>query len=100
MTSFSVIMSICALITIVPNYRYDGNVYEALYDAAQKSPMNQQDPFDGYQEYLRPRLDLEFLKVGNNKLPSHIIAASRMHHGAGPTAGAAAASASAPKAKL
>jgi len=45
--------------------RFDGNVYEALYEAAQKAPLNQKDPFDGYNEYLRPHLDLEFLKKGN-----------------------------------
>jgi len=49
--------------------RYDGNVYEALYESAKKSPINQSDaPFDGYQEYLRPHLNLEFLKQGNSKL--------------------------------
>jgi len=44
---------------------HDGNVYEALYEAAKKSPMNQTDPFDGYHEYLRPHLDLELLKEKN-----------------------------------
>jgi acyl-CoA oxidase len=47
--------------------RYDGNVYEALYDFARKSPLNQQEVFDGYQEVLRPHLDIEFLKNGNRK---------------------------------
>jgi len=45
--------------------KFDGNVYEALYEAAQRSSLNKRDPFDGYQEYLRPYLDLEFLKKGN-----------------------------------
>ncbi|KAL1922943.1 uncharacterized protein VTP21DRAFT_9319 [Calcarisporiella thermophila] len=45
--------------------RYDGNVYEALYEAAAKSRLNRTDPFDGYEETLRPYLDLEFLKRGN-----------------------------------
>jgi len=45
--------------------RFDGNVYEALYQSAKKSPLNQTDPFDGYKEYLQPHLDLEFLKRGN-----------------------------------
>jgi len=49
--------------------RYDGNVYEALYETALRSTLNQSDPFDGYEEYLRPHLDLEFLKQGN-KVPS------------------------------
>jgi len=48
--------------------RYDGNVYEALFDAAQKSILNQKDPFDGYQEYLRPHLNIELLKGGNKPL--------------------------------
>jgi len=48
--------------------RFDGNVYEALFAASQKSVMNKTDPFDGYKEHLQPRLDLEFLKKGN-KLP-------------------------------
>eukprot|EP01118_Nematostelium_gracile_P012697 TRINITY_DN4676_c0_g1_i1.p1 TRINITY_DN4676_c0_g1~~TRINITY_DN4676_c0_g1_i1.p1 ORF type:complete len:1338 (-),score=335.21 TRINITY_DN4676_c0_g1_i1:47-4060(-) len=49
---------------------YEGNVYEALYSEALESPLNQTDPFDGYQDYLRPHLDLEFLKVGNKVAPS------------------------------
>jgi flavocytochrome c len=44
--------------------RYDGNVYEALFDAAQKSVLNRTDPFDGY-EYLKPHLNKELLKHGN-----------------------------------
>jgi acyl-CoA oxidase len=48
--------------------RYDGNVYEALFDAAQKSTLNQIDPFDGYKEYLKPHLNHELLKKGNTKL--------------------------------
>ena len=50
---------------------YDGNVYERLYEAARRSTLNRQDPFDGYHEYLRPKLDLEFLKKGN-KVPSKL----------------------------
>jgi len=48
--------------------RYDGNVYESLFDAAQKSVLNQTDPFDGYKEYLRPHLNLELLKRGNKPI--------------------------------
>jgi acyl-CoA oxidase len=47
---------------------HDGNVYEALYEAAKKSNLNDRDPFDGYSEVLRPRLDIELLKLGNSKL--------------------------------
>jgi len=46
--------------------RRDGNVYEALYDSARKSNLNKKVPFDGYQ-YLRPYLDIEFLKLKNKK---------------------------------
>lgn len=42
--------------------RYDGNVYEALCDFARTSELNSRETFDGYAEYLRPHLDLEFLK--------------------------------------
>jgi acyl-CoA oxidase len=52
--------------------RYDGNVYEALYEAAKKSHLNQTDPFDGYEEFLKPKLDLELLKVRNGRIPSHL----------------------------
>jgi flavocytochrome c len=48
--------------------RYDGNVYESLYDAAQKSVLNRTDPFDGYNEYLRPHLNKELLKRGNKPI--------------------------------
>uniref|UniRef100_A0A6A7GC50 Peroxisomal acyl-coenzyme A oxidase 1 isoform X1 n=1 Tax=Hirondellea gigas TaxID=1518452 RepID=A0A6A7GC50_9CRUS len=47
--------------------RYDGNIYEALFESAKKSELNQMDPFLGYEDVLRPYLDLEFLKAGNAK---------------------------------
>jgi len=50
---------------------YDGNVYERLYESARRSTLNLKDPFEGYHEHLRPRLDLEFLKRGN-KVPSKL----------------------------
>eukprot|EP01114_Cavostelium_apophysatum_P005803 TRINITY_DN1697_c0_g1_i1.p1 TRINITY_DN1697_c0_g1~~TRINITY_DN1697_c0_g1_i1.p1 ORF type:complete len:698 (+),score=185.82 TRINITY_DN1697_c0_g1_i1:104-2197(+) len=46
--------------------RHDGNVYEALFESAKNSPLNKTDPFDGYKEYLRPHLNVEFLKQGNS----------------------------------
>ena len=52
--------------------RYDGNVYEALFDAAQHSTLNQQEVFKGYEEVLRPSLNLELLKKGNVVLPEKI----------------------------
>lgn len=42
--------------------RHDGKVYEALYEAAKASPLNSQDPFPGYEEHLKPILDLDFIK--------------------------------------
>jgi acyl-CoA oxidase len=45
--------------------KYDGNIYESLFDAAQKSVLNLRDPFDGYEEYLKPHLNKELLKNGN-----------------------------------
>jgi len=41
---------------------YDGNIYEALYESAKKATLNQVDPYIGYNEVIRPRLDLEFIK--------------------------------------
>ena len=44
--------------------RHDGNVYEALFQSTKLNPINDtaNEPFDGYQEVLRPHLDLEFIK--------------------------------------
>ena len=39
---------------------YDGNVYEALYESAKRSSLNQEDPISSYA-FLRPILDKEFL---------------------------------------
>lgn len=47
--------------------RYDGNVYEALFDAAQRSSLNQTDPFDGYT-YLKPHLNEKLLRHGNKNI--------------------------------
>ncbi|CAK9114223.1 A chain [Durusdinium trenchii] len=43
--------------------RKDGNVYEALYDAARNSSLNKKPVFEGYERVLRPHLDLDFLKL-------------------------------------
>jgi acyl-CoA oxidase len=48
--------------------RYDGNVYEALFDAAQKSIINRTDPFFGYDQYLKPHTNKALLKHGNKPL--------------------------------
>ena len=42
--------------------KYDGNVYEALYESSKNSPLNEKEPFTGYQEILKPILDLDFIK--------------------------------------
>ncbi len=49
--------------------RYDGNIYEALFQAALKTELNQVDPFPGYENVLRPHLDLDYLR-SYNKPPS------------------------------
>lgn len=45
--------------------RYDGNVYEALFEAAEKSRLNRVDPYEGYQESFDKHLNKEFLKHAN-----------------------------------
>ncbi len=52
--------------------KYDGNVYEALYDAAQKSTLNKTEVFEGYDKVLRPHLDLGLLKKGNVPIPEKV----------------------------
>jgi len=49
--------------------RRDGNVYEALYEGAKKSAINKGAPFDGYEEVLKPHLDLEFLSLRGKVVP-------------------------------
>jgi len=41
---------------------YDGNIYEALYESAKKATLNQVDPYVGYNDVIRPHLDINFLK--------------------------------------
>eukprot|EP00927_Polykrikos_kofoidii_P076950 TRINITY_DN73955_c0_g1_i1.p1 TRINITY_DN73955_c0_g1~~TRINITY_DN73955_c0_g1_i1.p1 ORF type:complete len:697 (-),score=135.34 TRINITY_DN73955_c0_g1_i1:52-2142(-) len=43
--------------------RYDGNVYEAIYNEAKLSPLNQSDTMVGWDK-LAPILDLNFIKAG------------------------------------
>ena len=51
--------------------RYDGKVYEAIYEEAQKSPLNKSTVMVGWDK-LSPILDLDFLKqgVGQRWVPS------------------------------
>ena len=50
--------------------KYDGNIYEALFDAAQRSTLNQTDPYDGYK-FLQPHTHKELLKRGNKPMLNH-----------------------------
>mmetsp|Transcript_37 Transcript_37/g.48 ORF Transcript_37/g.48 Transcript_37/m.48 type:complete len:671 (+) Transcript_37:37-2049(+) len=34
--------------------RYDGNVYQALYQTTKINPLNQKEPVEGYNEYVKP----------------------------------------------
>lgn len=49
--------------------RFDGNVYEALFDGATKSKLNLVRPFKGYKEHLQPSLDIALLKTRNGLCP-------------------------------
>jgi len=45
--------------------RYDGNVYEALFDYAKKSPLNDKNYIrEFWEEYLKPKLDIDYIKQG------------------------------------
>eukprot|EP01083_Nonionella_stella_P043951 118551_1 len=48
--------------------KFDGNVYEALYENTKRTSLNQADPFWGYEKHLKPFLDIKFLKRGNTPL--------------------------------
>ncbi|KAH7443592.1 hypothetical protein KP509_02G041400 [Ceratopteris richardii] len=47
--------------------RFDGNVYENLYNDALKDPMNASPVTEGYEEYIRPVLKQQ-LKLPNSRL--------------------------------
>jgi flavocytochrome c len=57
--------------------KFDGNVYEALFDAAQKSTLNRTDPFDGYEEFLKPHLNKELLKQGNKSISNSNVSTAK-----------------------
>lgn len=40
--------------------RKDGNAYEALWNWAQKNPLNKTQVVDGYKEYIKPLLSAGF----------------------------------------
>lgn len=50
--------------------REDGNIYEALWESAKNTQLNQADPFLGFEGLLKPLLDQDFLKKGNAPMPS------------------------------
>jgi hypothetical protein len=54
--------------------RHDGNVYEALYAAAKDSALNTVEPFEGFDELLRPRLDIAFLTSRNKPYAAEHLA--------------------------
>jgi acyl-CoA oxidase len=43
--------------------RYDGNVYENLYEDTKKNPLNKQPVTEGYESYLRPVLKSTLLQA-------------------------------------
>ncbi|XP_077990268.1 peroxisomal acyl-coenzyme A oxidase 1-like isoform X1 [Glandiceps talaboti] len=43
--------------------RYDGNVYEALYEWAKKSPLNESEVHESYYKYLRPMIQSSKAKL-------------------------------------
>lgn len=63
--------------------RFDGAVYEAIYDEAKKNPMNQSDVMLGWEDFSKI-LDLDFLREG--------MKTQRADADLGPTAVAASAS--------
>lgn len=42
--------------------RYDGNVYEAIYEEAKRNPLNMSDTMVGWEKYA-PMLDMSFLEM-------------------------------------
>jgi acyl-CoA oxidase len=62
--------------------RYDGAVYEAIYEEAKKSPLNQSNAMVGW-EHLSQVLDLDFLREGM-KIQRAGAPGAAMHTVAGP----------------
>eukprot|EP00930_Biecheleria_cincta_P069133 TRINITY_DN56911_c0_g1_i1.p1 TRINITY_DN56911_c0_g1~~TRINITY_DN56911_c0_g1_i1.p1 ORF type:complete len:705 (+),score=138.41 TRINITY_DN56911_c0_g1_i1:161-2275(+) len=63
--------------------RYDGNVYEAIYEEAKLSPLNQDSKMIGWEKFAEI-LDLDFLREGmtsqrqGGEAPSHVATASKL----------------------
>jgi Acyl-CoA oxidase len=57
------------ILFILSHSKIIGNPYEKMFKAAIQSPLNKQDPFPGYNEYLEPHLNKEFLKLKNTVPP-------------------------------
>ena len=58
--------------------RHDGDVYNALFNAAKASPLNKIDPFPGYAEHLRPHLDLDFIADQKTKQRQGLTAGPKL----------------------
>lgn len=69
--------------------RYDGDVYEAIYEEAKKSPLNQSAVMIGWED-LSPNLDLDFLKEGKKTQHAGSAHISSNSHGAGSSVAVAA----------
>jgi acyl-CoA oxidase len=50
--------------------RYDGNVYEAIYEEAKRSPLNTAESMVGWEK-LKPMLDMDFIRE-NSKTQRHV----------------------------
>jgi len=61
--------------------RHDGNIYEELYKAATESALNQIPVFEGYEEYVKPGLDMDLLKSKNEKMGDLYINESKCEVG-------------------
>merc|ERR1719401_873050 len=55
--------------------RYDGNVYEAIYEEAKLSPLNQSPKMVGWEELSRA-LDLDFIKRGIGQRAGDLVEAT------------------------
>lgn len=69
--------------------RYNGDVYEAIYDEAKKSPLNQAKVMIGWEDFS-PNLDLDFLREGKKTQHAGPAALPLNSHGAGSSMAVAA----------
>lgn len=69
--------------------RYDGDVYEAIYEEAKKSPLNQSEVMLGWEDFS-PNLDLDFLREGKKTQHAGPRDLPSNSHGAGSSMAVAA----------